>query len=102
ITEPFMRLVSTIMVAVPPLRDRQEDIPALAQHFLKQHTASTGKSAQLTPDALNALEHMTFLFNLRDLSNVIERALLLVGSSGMIDQRHLARTVVDDSPKPVG
>lgn len=102
INEPFLRLINAVTVTVPPLRERQEDIPILAQHFLKQHTANSGKSAQLTPDALSALEQMTFQSNLRDLSNIIERALVLVGSSGMIDPRHLSRTVVEDTPKAGG
>lgn len=102
INDGFMRLINAVTVVVPPLRDRHEDIPVLAQHFLKQHSSNTGKTAQLTPDALSALEQMTFQSNLRDLSNIIERALVLVGSSGMIDQRHLARTVVEDSPKQAG
>ncbi len=102
VSEPFMRMIGAITVSLPPLRERKEDIPVLAQQFLKGHTTSSGKVAQLTPDALGALEQMTFPSNARELSNIIERALVLVGSSGVLDQRHLAPTVLEDAKKQSG
>lgn len=102
LSEGFARLLGAVTVMVPSLRERGEDVPVLAQHFLKQHSANLNKTATLSPDALASLERMEFVANLRDLSNVIERAVVLVGSGGIIDQRHLARTVIDDTPKPTG
>lgn len=102
VTEAFSRLLGPVTVVVPPLRERSEDIPILAQHFLKQHASNLNKTASLSPDALASLEAMSFTANLRDLSNVIERAVVLVGSGGVIDQRHLARTVVNEPVKPAG
>jgi len=52
---------------VPPLRERVEDISALAEYFLQKHCAG----ANFTPDAINALEHYSWPGNVRELKNVI-------------------------------
>ena len=66
-----------IMVAhieVPPLRDRRQDIPPLAEHFLEQVRARGGRDFTLSDAALAALSAADFPGNVRDLRNVIERA----------------------------
>jgi two-component system response regulator PilR (NtrC family) len=74
--------LNVIEVRLPPLRQRREDIPLLADHFLKRFTNEHGRSAQLTAEAVRKLEAYDFPGNVRELENVIERAVAL--SSGPI------------------
>jgi two-component system response regulator AtoC len=63
---------------LPPLRERREDIPLLVWHFLKKYSAETGKEIkEITPDAMNALVAYEWRGNVRELENVIERAVVM-------------------------
>jgi formate hydrogenlyase transcriptional activator len=65
-------------ITVPPLRDRVEDIPALAKHFVAQYSRRMGRAALAIPDAaVRALKEWTWPGNIRELQNVIERAVIL-------------------------
>ena len=67
-----------ITIELPPLRERREDIPLLAQHFLDKYSKENAKSGlELTPDALRLLEEYHWPGNVRELENVIERAVVL-------------------------
>ena len=72
----FYRL-NVIGIVVPPLRDRPEDIPALAEHFLHKHGAMQGKKLSFSPESLRWLIAQRFPGNVRELENVIERAAVL-------------------------
>src|SRR5262249_27057560 len=64
-------------IALPPLRERLEDIPALAVHFAAQISRQNGwKEASFAPDAIQALQAHSWPGNIRELRNVIERVLL--------------------------
>jgi DNA-binding NtrC family response regulator len=64
-------------IVVPPLRDRKEDIPFLAQAFLQELAAETRKPvAGFAPEVLERFQHYDWPGNVRELRNVIERALL--------------------------
>lgn len=70
--------LAVIKLTLPPLRDRVEDIPLLAHHFLQQHTARGAQPAKtLTPEAVRLLVSYRWPGNVRELHNVIERAALL-------------------------
>ncbi len=70
----FYRL-ETFSIRVPPLRERQDDIPLLAAHFLNRYCLQMGKEIQgLTSDAVEQLSSYSFPGNVRELQNVIERA----------------------------
>ncbi|HEV8310574.1 MAG TPA: sigma-54 dependent transcriptional regulator [Methylomirabilota bacterium] len=73
----FYRL-NVISVRVPPLRERREDIPLLASHFLEKFAGVAGAAPKLiSPEALSALERYAWPGNVRELENVIERAVTL-------------------------
>jgi two-component system response regulator HydG len=72
----FYRL-NVIHVMLPPLRDRREDIPALAEHFLGRAADKLGRELRLSPDALERLLRYPWPGNVRELENAMERAAIL-------------------------
>ena len=67
---------------LPPLRERREDIPALAEHFAAQVSSTNGwKPMHFTEDAMAALSAYPWPGNVRELRNVVERGMLLASSS---------------------
>lgn len=73
----FYRL-QVVPLEIPPLRERREDIPLLASHFVKKACQENGLSARrLSPDAMAALESAEWRGNVRELENTIERAVIL-------------------------
>lgn len=73
----FYRL-NVLPLVLPPLRDRREDIPALARHFLSKHSVAADRSVpQFAPEALRHLQRHDWPGNIRELENVVERAILL-------------------------
>ena len=73
----FYRL-NVIPFVLPPLRDRREDVPALAEHFLRKHAHRTGRKVDgLSEDALERLTSYDWPGNVRELENTIERAVVL-------------------------
>ena len=73
----FYRL-HVIAIDLPPLRERGEDIPGLAQHFLRRFAAANAKpNLVLTPEAMAALQAWTWPGNVRELENAMERAVVL-------------------------
>ncbi len=73
----FYRLAA-YPIEIPPLRARREDIPLLARHFLEKYVEDTNKSiSEISPSALQLLIWHDFPGNVRELENIIERAVLL-------------------------
>ena len=63
---------------MPPLRERPDDIPLIAEHFLAKYTREMGKAIDgFSPEALAALEAYPWPGNVRELENVVERAVAL-------------------------
>jgi len=90
----FFRL-SVFPILVPPLRERPEDIPVLARHFIKKFAAEQKKRGPigLDPEALRALAAYDWPGNVRELENTIERALILgEGDQVLPDHLHLPRS----------
>jgi transcriptional regulator with GAF, ATPase, and Fis domain/pSer/pThr/pTyr-binding forkhead associated (FHA) protein len=73
----FYRL-QVVEILVPPLRNRLDDVPALAEHFLKKFTRETGRRIKgFTTAAIHKLQNYTWPGNVRELRNMIERAVAL-------------------------
>ncbi len=85
----YFRL-SVFPITVPPLRDRREDIPVLASHFVKKFAAEQKRRGpiSLAPEALAALQAHSWPGNVRELENTIERALIL-GEGDCVLPEHL-------------
>jgi transcriptional regulator with PAS, ATPase and Fis domain len=67
----------TVRIDIDPLRRRKEDIPVLADYFLKVFTAKHQKNIQrITPEAFEYMQHCAWLGNVRELRNVIERGVI--------------------------
>lgn len=70
--------LNVISIHMPPLRDRSEDIPLLAYHFLKKFNQKTGKNIEdISVDVLHMLQSYPWYGNVRELENVIERCVVL-------------------------
>jgi len=70
--------VNVIEVRVPPLRERREDIPMLVEHFLGRSAQTSGLAMpNLSTEAMDALMHYSFPGNVRELENILERAVTL-------------------------
>ncbi|MEO7932133.1 MAG: sigma-54 dependent transcriptional regulator [Chthoniobacterales bacterium] len=88
-------------VETPPLRQRREDIPLLATHFLKVFAIEMGlRPPALSPEALKALAACDFPGNVRELKNLIERALIASGG-GAIELAHLHLSATPTHQKEV-
>ncbi len=83
----YFRL-SVFPVTVPPLRDRKEDIPKLAHHFVERVARDVGKKVSISPEALSMLVEHTWPGNVRELQNAIERAVILADGERLLP-RHL-------------
>jgi len=77
----FYRL-NVIQIQVPPLRERQEDVPALVDLFIKKYAPRESKKIEgITQEAMAALLRYSFPGNIRELENIIERAVVFADSS---------------------
>jgi DNA-binding NtrC family response regulator len=83
----FYRL-QVILIRTPPLRERREDIPLLADHFLKRFALGMGKNVvKISEEALRLLELHDWPGNVRELENVIERATALESTAAILPER---------------
>ncbi|OGR28222.1 MAG: Fis family transcriptional regulator [Desulfobacca sp. RBG_16_60_12] len=77
----FYRL-NVVHLHLPPLRQRQEDIPLLAAHFIKKYVQENLRDkTRITPEALKVLIHYAWPGNVRELENVMERAVILCSNN---------------------
>ena len=71
--------LNVLPIVVPTLKERRDDIPELAQHFLKMHSEEQGmKPKEFSPHGLEALQQHDWPGNIRELRNLIERLLIMV------------------------
>ncbi|MCA9523263.1 MAG: sigma-54-dependent Fis family transcriptional regulator [Myxococcales bacterium] len=92
--------LNVITIYLPSLRERRDDIPLLAYHFLKKYNKRMGKQvASFSPEALNALQRYSWPGNVRELENAIERAVVLQ-SGPTISLAELPPPLLGELPRP--
>ncbi|MVT09427.1 sigma-54-dependent transcriptional regulator [Chitinophaga tropicalis] len=87
-------------VTIPPLRERKEDIPVLAEDFVRYYADTMGKKVSLSEHAVQLLTGYSWPGNIRELQNIIERHVVLAGGA-LIDEILLPRTELEIAPLPV-
>ena len=101
----YFRL-NVVPIHVPPLRNRENDVQLLAEAFTQRFIRSHGVPVKgLTPEALQALTSHDWPGNIRELQNVIERAVILCGEDGQIHPEQLGLTAppqAGDGDAPTG
>jgi DNA-binding NtrC family response regulator len=91
--------INVFPIHVPPLRERRDDIPALAFHFLKMFSDELGKPVtEFSEGAMSMLMHHAWPGNVRELENTVHRAAILA-SDHMIRQAHLA-SILENAVRP--
>lgn len=97
--------INVITLEIPPLRERKEDIPLLIKYYLNKYTKDFGKEEKvITPDALSLLIGYRWPGNIRELQNVLERA-VLISDGKYIKPEHfpenirMGETFIEDSLK---
>jgi DNA-binding NtrC family response regulator len=86
--EDLYHRLSVIVIRVPSLNERKDDIPILANHFLNQIAEDYGQPVkEITPAAIKALQQLDWTGNIREFRNVIERLIIL--SPKAIDEKEV-------------
>ena len=97
----FYRL-NVIPFSVPPLRERKEDIPLLARHFLKEFSGQYGRRPrEIADEAIDALMRYSWPGNVRELRNVIERIVIMNPTTARFERKHLPPLVYRDGTRRV-
>jgi transcriptional regulator with GAF, ATPase, and Fis domain len=96
--EDLFYRINIFPIVLPPLRERREDIPALAYHFLKIFSDELGKHVRdISAEAINVLMNYDWPGNIRELENTLHRAVILTNDH-IVSQGHLA-SVLDMVPR---
>jgi two-component system response regulator AtoC len=93
--------LNVIPVEIPPLRERRDDIPILAQHFLDKFCIELGKIVTVSQEAMRRMMAFSWPGNVRQLENAIERAVAFAGGRGQIDVDDLPPEVARETPVAV-
>ena len=97
----FYRL-NVIPFYVPPLRERQQDIPLLARHFLKEFSAAySRRPREVSDDAIDTLMRYAWPGNVRELRNVIERIVIMNPTITRFERKHLPPLIYRDGHRRV-
>jgi DNA-binding NtrC family response regulator len=89
--------INVVPIFVPPLRDREGDLPLLVDHFLRVYCAANNKPLKhLEPEALEILEAYAWPGNVRELENIVQR-LVLMNNSPVIRTEHLPQLLLHSS-----
>jgi transcriptional regulator with PAS, ATPase and Fis domain len=89
----FYRL-QTFHLEIPPLRERPDDIPVLAEHFMKEAFARHGQRVTFTPEAIEVMRRLLLKGNARELRSLIERTVLIAPQGTTITQEAVETLVV--------
>lgn len=91
--EDLFYRINVILLEIPPLRERPEDIPLLMKHYLKYFSERNRKSIEkMTPEAIHVLTRYTWPGNVRELKNIVERMVVL-SRSNVIDREQIPEDI---------
>jgi len=94
--------LNVVTITVPPLRERLQDIPLLAEHFLGQYSAKNHRTFKgIVPQAMDILLRYSWPGNVRELENVIERA-VIIARGDRIESEHFPSTISDQESSASG
>lgn len=97
--EDFYYRLETFAIQIPPLRDREDDLELLAQQFVRQNAMAQGRAIQgFTDQALTLIRGYAFPGNVRELQNVVERAVAFCDSEWIAPQ-HLPSRLIEALPQ---
>lgn len=96
--EDLLYRINTVTLRVPSLRERKEDIPLLAEHFLSSIRAAGSPTRSLSSEAMESLVSYHWPGNIRELRNVVERLIMMSSGKGPISREELKAVL----PKPSG
>lgn len=98
--EDLFYRINLITLHIPPLRERREDIPLLVEHFAAAQAARTGRPVpEISSDAMTYLTRLPYPGNIRELRNVVERA-MLISDSRRLEAEHFSHSAASDPAKP--
>jgi len=98
----FFRL-NVVPIRVPTLRDHREDVPFLAEEFMRRLSRKHGVHIKgFTESATQQLLSHSWPGNVRELQNVVERAVILCGDNGMLEPEHLGLTISEPPDSDAG
>lgn len=90
-----------VAIYLPPLRERKEDVPILAEHFLSKHAKRAGRRFRgFTPEAMQQLIEYDWPGNVRDLEHEIERIVAVTADGSVIDTGDVAAEIVRETVTP--
>jgi DNA-binding NtrC family response regulator len=90
-----------VPIRTPPLRERTQDIPALATHFAQLASGALGvRTPEITLEALEHLKQRPWAGNIRELANAVERAVILTRHGPLTPQSFDSRTALPARPAP--
>ncbi len=97
-TDLYYRL-NVVPIFIPPLRRRKEDIPLFVDHFIRKYSIRMGKKVErMSKEALDLLINYSWPGNIRELENIIERAIIISGEKIVVPE-HLPREIFGVSPQ---
>lgn len=96
--EDLLYRINTVTLRVPSLRERKEDIPVLAEHFLSSIRAAGSPIRSLSSEAIESLVSYHWPGNIRELRNVVERLIMMSSGKGPVSREELKAVL----PKPSG
>jgi transcriptional regulator with GAF, ATPase, and Fis domain len=92
--------LNVVTLIMPPLRERREDIPTLADYFVRKYSAKCNvRTKKIAPEAMQCMVNYDWPGNVRELENVVERALVLIASD-TIQPEDLPESVLEKDPPP--
>ncbi|MBE7490588.1 MAG: sigma-54-dependent Fis family transcriptional regulator [Planctomycetes bacterium] len=95
--EDLYHRINVIDLHVPPLREREGDIPVLVEHFLQRY--APGRALTIAPEAMAALVAYRWPGNVRELQHAVQRAIAFGGAGGVLKKEHFLRDFKDALPE---